>query len=112
MSASAVICFCPSLLYTPAFARSAFILSSFLLMPELRLVVMGGKMMVSYSSGRADSYSEYGHKPREPGDEEHDKRDGQALRRLRAEWAIRHRPKYAAYNHDFGRSNLREDSST
>jgi len=39
-----------------------------------------------------------------------DKRDGPALRRFQAEWAIRHGPKYAAYNHEFGRSNSREDS--
>src|ERR1700730_4408233 len=32
----------------------------FLLMPEPRLIVMGGEMMIRYSSGHVDSYSEYG----------------------------------------------------
>jgi hypothetical protein len=83
-----------------------------LLMPEPRLVVMGGEMMVSYSTGRVDSYSEYGHKPWQPGfkDEERDKRDGQALYRFQAEWAMKHGPGYTAYNHEFGRGDLREDS--
>jgi hypothetical protein len=84
----------------------------FLLMPEPRLIVMGGEMMIKYSSGHVDSYSEYGHKPWQRGfkDKERDRRDGDALYRFQAEWAMKHGPKYTAYNHEFGRSDLREDS--
>jgi hypothetical protein len=72
--------------------------------------VISGK--VKYSSGRVDSYNEYGHKPWQPGfkDRERDRRDGDALYRFQAEWAMRHGPKHTAYNHEFGRGGLREDS--
>jgi hypothetical protein len=83
-----------------------------LLMPEPRLIVMGGEMMVKYSSGHVQAYSEYGHKPWQKGykDKERDSRDGDALYRFQAEWAMKHGPKYTAYNHEFGRGDLREDS--
>jgi hypothetical protein len=46
--------------------------------------VMDGEMMVKYSSGRVDSYSEYGHKPwqRRFKDKERDRREGDALCRF------------------------------
>jgi hypothetical protein len=83
-----------------------------LLMPEPRLVVMGGETMVRYENGHVEAYSEYGHKPWQKGfkDKQRDRRDGDALYRFQAEWATMHGPKYTAYNHDFGRSDLREDS--
>lgn len=83
-----------------------------LLMPEPRLIVMGGEVMIKDSSGQVHSYSEYGHKPWQKGfkDKERDRRDGDALYRFQAEWAIKHGPKHTAYNHEFGRGGLREDS--
>jgi hypothetical protein len=84
----------------------------FLLMPEPRLIVMGGETMIRYSSGHVDSYSEYGHKPWQKGfkDNERDRRDGDALYRFQAEWAMKYGPRYTAYNHEFGRGDLRRDS--
>ena len=63
---------------------------------------------------RLEAFSEYGHKPWQKGfkDEERDRRDGDALCRFQAEWAMRHGPKYTAYNNEFGRGDLREDSKT
>ena len=88
----------------------------YLLMPEPRLVVMGGETMISYTSGRVDTYSEYGHKPWQPGfkDKERDKRDSQALYRFQAEWAKKRGPRFTAHNHEFGRGDdyLREDSDS
>ncbi len=83
-----------------------------LLMPEPRLIVMGGETMMRDTSGRVEAFSEYGHKPWQKGfkDEERDRRDGDALYRFQAEWAMRHGPKYTAYNNEFGRGDLREDS--
>jgi hypothetical protein len=84
----------------------------YLLMPEPRLIVMGGEVMIRYTSGHVDAFSEYGHKPWQRGykDEQRDKRDSAALYRFQAEWAMAHGPKYTAYNHEFGRDDLREDS--
>lgn len=84
----------------------------YLLMPEPRLVVMGGEVMIRYNNGRVESFSEYGHKPWQRGykDERRDKRESEALYRFQAEWALMHGPKYTAYNHDFGRDGPREDS--
>ena len=84
----------------------------YLLMPEPRLIVMGGEVMVRYRGGQVEAYSEYGHKPWQPGykDEQRDKRDSQALYRFQAEWALMHGPKHTAFNHDFGGNGPREDS--
>ena len=84
----------------------------YLLMPEPRLVVMGGEVMIRYNNGRVKLFSEYGHKPWQRGykDERRDKRESEALYRFQAEWALMHGPKYTAYNHDFGRDGPREDS--
>jgi hypothetical protein len=77
-----------------------------LLMPEPRLIAMGGETMMRDTSGRVEAFSEYGHKPWQKGfkDEERNRRDGDAL------YAMRHGPKYTAYNNEFGRGDLREDS--
>jgi uncharacterized protein YhjY with autotransporter beta-barrel domain len=84
----------------------------YLLMPEPRLIVMGGEVMVRYEGGQVEAFSEYGHKPWQRGykDEERDKRDSEALYRFQAEWAMMHGPKHTAYNHDFGGDGPREDS--
>src|ERR1035437_4503725 len=65
------------------------------------------------SNGAAHAdHCEYGHKPWQKGykDEARDKRDTEALYRFHAEWAMKHGPKYTAFNHDFGSSGPREDS--
>jgi hypothetical protein len=84
----------------------------YLLMPEPRLVSMGGKIMIGYNGGGSDAFSEYGHKPWQQGyeDKERDRRESEALYRFQAEWAIKHGPKYTANNSDFGGFKIREDS--
>lgn len=86
--------------------------NGFLLMPEPRLVVMGGEVVVRYTGGKVKSFNEYGHKPWQRGykDEQRDKRDGEALYRFQAEWAMMHGREHTAYNHEFGRHGPREDS--
>ena len=84
----------------------------YLLMPEPRLIVMGGEVMVRYKGGKVEAFSEYGHKPWQRGykDEERDKRDSEALYRFQAEWAMAKGPNYTAWNNDFGRDGPRKDS--
>ena len=84
----------------------------YLLMPEPRLITMGGEILIGYKGGGADSFSEYGHKPWQRGykDEEREHREAEALDRFQAEWAMKHGPKYTANNADFGHYRIREDS--
>ena len=83
-----------------------------LLMPEPRLVTMGGEIFLGYKGGGSDSFSEYGHKPWQKGykDERREKRESEALYRFQAEWAIKHGAKYTANNSEFGGFRIREDS--
>ena len=82
------------------------------LMPEPRLITMGGEIMIGYKGGGSEAFSEYGHRPWQKGykDENRERREGEALYRFQAEWAMRHGPKYTANNADFGQYRIREDS--
>jgi hypothetical protein len=82
-----------------------------LLMPEQRLLYMGGEVVIGYRGGGGDSFSEYGHRPWEKGykDEDRSKRETESLYRFKAEWAMKHGRKYTAVNEDFG-GRLTEDS--
>ena len=82
-----------------------------LLMPEPRLEHMGGEILIGFKGGGATSFSPYGHRPWQKGhkDEERDRRESETLERFKAEWAMKHGPKYTAYNNEFG-GRLREDS--
>ena len=84
----------------------------YLFMPEPRLITMGGEIMIGYSSGASEAFSEYGHKPWEKGykDKERERRETDALYRFQAEWAMKYGAKYTANNADFGRFRIREDS--
>lgn len=82
-----------------------------LLMPEPRLIHMGGEILIGFRGGGATSFSEYGHKPWEKGykDEKRERRESEALERFKAEWAMKHGPRFTAYDNEFG-GRLREDS--
>lgn len=84
----------------------------YLLMPEPRLVHMGGEIVVGYKGGGGDSFSEYGHKPWQEGykDEKRERRESETLYRFQAEWAMKKGPKFTANNADFGGFRIREDS--
>jgi hypothetical protein len=84
----------------------------YLFMPEPRLITMGGEIMIGYSNGRGEAFSEYGHKPWQKGykDDERHRRESEALYRFQAEWAMKHGSKYTANNADFGEFRVREDS--
>jgi hypothetical protein len=55
--------------------------TGYLLMPEPRLMHMGGEIMIGYTDGRSEAFSEYGHKPWQKGfkDAQHYKRESAAL---------------------------------
>jgi Protein of unknown function (DUF4238) len=84
----------------------------YLLMPEPRLIHMGGEIVIGYEGGGGQSFSPYGHTRGQPGfkDEKRERRETDALRKFKAEWAVKHGAKYKAYNNDFG-GKLREDSA-
>ena len=75
-----------------------------LLMPEPRLIHMGGEILIGFEGGGATSFSEYRHKPWEKGykDEKRERRESEALERFKAEWALKHGPKFTAYDNEFG----------
>ncbi len=77
----------------------------YLLFPDPRHVHMGGEMMVGYSGGGSDRFSEYGHKPWEPGfkDTRRDKRESAALDRFQAEWSAKFGPNYRGLIEAMGR---------
>jgi hypothetical protein len=81
-------------------------------MPEPRLITMGGEILIGYERGRAESFSEYGHKPWDKGykDQKRERRETAALHRFQAEWAMMKGAKYTANNADFGGYRIREDS--
>lgn len=83
----------------------------YLLMPEPRLIHMGGEIFIGYKGGRSEAYSEYGHRPWQKGykDEEREQRESDALHRFQAEWAKMHGAKFTARNEEFG-GRLHEDS--
>jgi hypothetical protein len=83
----------------------------YLLMPEPRLIHMGGEVVIGYRGGGGQSFSPYGHTRGQPGfkDQKREGRETKALLRFQAEWAAKHGAKYTAYNNAFG-GRLREDS--
>jgi Protein of unknown function (DUF4238) len=60
----------------------------YLLMPEPRLIHMGGEIYIGYKGGAKDAFGAYGHKPWQRGfkDEKREKRESEALERFKAEW--------------------------
>jgi Protein of unknown function (DUF4238) len=76
----------------------------YLLMPEPRLIHMGGEIFIGYDDGRSDAFGAYGHKPWQPGykDENREHLEREMLERFQAEWAFKHGSKYTAYDVQFG----------
>jgi hypothetical protein len=83
----------------------------YLLMPEPRLIHMGGEIIVGYRGGGSDAFSEYGQKPWEKGykDEDRSKRETEMLYRFQAEWAMKRGAQFTARNDEFS-GRLVEDS--
>lgn len=82
----------------------------YLLMPEPRLIHMGGEIFLGYKDGTSDAFGPYGHKPWQRGykDEARERRESEALQRFQAEWALKHGSKYTAHNEEFMGRSLRE----
>lgn len=61
--------------------------------------------MVGYTGGGSDRFSEYGHRPWEPGfkDAQREKRESAALDRFQAEWSAMFGPNYRGLTHAMGR---------
>jgi hypothetical protein len=75
-----------------------------LLMPEPRDIHMGGQIAIGHKDGHAEHYSEYGHRPWQPGFEDEDREEAEsvALRRFQAEFAEMHGPAWRGTSHNFG----------
>jgi hypothetical protein len=85
----------------------------YLLMPEPRLLHMGGEIMIGYKDGSHDAFSEYGHKPWQKGykDEQRFQREWAALDRFQAEYAMLKGAEYTARVFGFGGKSLTHDSA-
>jgi hypothetical protein len=83
----------------------------YLLMPEPRLIYIGGQTMIGYKDGRSEAFSEYGHKPWQKGyeDAERERRETASLYRFQAEWATLRGPRYTAEDFSFMRQRRGED---
>lgn len=83
----------------------------YLLMPEPRLLNLGGQIAVGYKDGRSDVFSEYGHRPWQEGYEDRvrEDREAAALYRFQAEWAAIHGPNYKARSFNFHDKSWRVD---
>ena len=86
--------------------------NGWLLVPEPRLLHMGGEVFVGYKDGSKDGWAPYGHKPWQQGfkDERREKVESEMLERFKAEWAYLHGAKYTAVDHNFG-GRLTESSA-
>jgi uncharacterized protein DUF4238 len=82
----------------------------YLLMPEPRLIHMGGEIFIGYKDGRKDAFGPYGHKPWQKGykNEQREARESEMLERFKAEWAGIHGSRYTAVNRSFGGRSIRE----
>jgi hypothetical protein len=85
----------------------------YLLMPEPRLVHMGGEILIGYKDGQSEAFSEYGHRPCQKGykDAARERRETEALYRFQAEWAVRRGPRYTAEDYSFMRQYRGEDDA-
>jgi hypothetical protein len=74
-----------------------------LFMPEPRLEFMGGEILIGYKNGASDAFNAYGQKPWQKGykDEDRERLESEMLERFKAEWAMKHGPKYTAFNMEF-----------
>jgi hypothetical protein len=84
----------------------------YLLMPEPRLLHMGGEILIGYDNGRGDAFSEYGHKPWQKGykDPQRDKRETASLYRFQAEYALMKGARFTAQDLEFGGRSLVTDT--
>jgi Protein of unknown function (DUF4238) len=78
-----------------------------LLMPEPRDIHMGGEIIIGYEGGGAEAFSEYGHKPWQPGykDDKRFAEEAKALQRFQAEWAVMQGPEYRGTSFQFHREH-------
>jgi hypothetical protein len=85
----------------------------YLLMPEPRLIHMGGEILIGYGNGHSEAFSEYGHKPWQKGykDATRERRETEALYRFQAEWAVLRGARYTAADFSFMRQYRGEDDA-
>lgn len=84
-----------------------------LLMPEPRDINMGGEITIGYADGSHDWFSEYGHKPWQPGfrDEKRFEVEWEALERFKSEFARMQGPAWRGTSHQFHRQGPQVDSA-
>jgi hypothetical protein len=80
--------------------------SGYLLMPEPREIHMGGQIYIGYKGGGSEAFSEYGHKPWEPGfeDKERLREESGTLQRFQAEFAVMQGPAWRGTSWQMGRN--------
>jgi hypothetical protein len=78
----------------------------YLLMPEPRDIYMGGQIAIRYTNGHSEAFSEYGHKPWQPGyeDKERDRIESASLKRFQAEFSVMQGPAWRGTSANFGQS--------
>lgn len=83
--------------------------NGYLFMPDPRHIFLGGTVIFGgFPDGQpAEAFSEYGHRPWQPGYEsaERQSREGRSLERFKAEWAALHGPAYRGLSSRFGARN-------
>jgi hypothetical protein len=81
-------------------------------MPEPRLLLMGGEILLGYDDGRSDAFRKYGHKPWQKGykDPQRDKRETASLDRFQAEYAMMKGTRFTARDFEFGGRSLVTDT--
>lgn len=84
----------------------------YLLMPEPRLLHLGGEILIGWGDGTSDAFSEYGHKPWQKGftDDNRFRRESGSLDRFQAEWAMLRGPRYTAEDFEWHRRRRGEDN--
>jgi hypothetical protein len=62
-----------------------------------------GEILIGYKNGPSDAFNAYGQKPWQSGykDEDRERLESEMLERFKAEWAMKHGPKYTAFNMEF-----------
>ena len=83
-----------------------------LFMPDPRNFYMGGEITIGYTSGHAESFSEYGHKPWQKGykDERRFAKESAALDRFKAEFAKHQGPVHRGSGFSFNKPPPHVDS--
>ena len=85
----------------------------YLLMPDPRHIHGGGEIFVGYKDGHSERFSEYGHRPGDKDfqNKKREKREWEAMKKFKAEWAATYGPEYRGVVYDLGPKGVRRSMS-